>query len=254
MLKGKISLQAFAGAISQSISRANEMLQKNHREAILRVINDERGMLMPPPTPLMIQNVKIKFRADVSRSEFERDSSDLLIDLSKPDGNFSGELEFVPFSSDMLRSAKGGDGHRWRHSERPVKPEFPQPNHGSRPMQQGAQPFIQDPDEDYAQQEDDEQAYYPQDEMEQETYTEPETPYDYSSANRGSRHSGRNSRRPSRPAYSQSHHTGRPPRHGSRYMTQDTESEYAQQEGEEQTYYSQDDMQGAYDESETTRD
>ena len=154
MFKNKLSLQVFAATISKSISNANEMLQAEHKLAVKKVTEDELGVLMPPPQPLMIQNVKVKFKANVSRGDIDHNHFDLLIDLSKPDGNFNGELEFVPFSSELLRNARNpGDGNKpfpARPARPPISPPppmHPAPPPAGQPMppppaHQEPQPFI----------------------------------------------------------------------------------------------------------------
>lgn len=126
MLKPKIPLQAFSAAIAQSISKANEMLQTDHKIAIQRHKSDQFGMIMPPPPPLMIQSVRVKFRGNVSKSE---QNGELFIDLNKPDGNFSAELDFSPFSEDMLKAAKNDGGRAVPFMAKPlgIKPEAEAP-------------------------------------------------------------------------------------------------------------------------------
>lgn len=106
MFKPKLPLRVFAAAIAQSVSHANEMLEQDYHLAVECYRNDQFQEVVPPPPPLMIQNVKVKFSGNVSKTDRAGKMGELNIDLSKPQGNFSAELEFAPFTEEMLRSGQ----------------------------------------------------------------------------------------------------------------------------------------------------
>ena len=111
MFKPKLPLRVFAAAIAQSVCKANEMLERDHLQAV-RQFGEPNSGIVPPPAPLVIRKVKVMFSGNVSRAELDKAQSELCIDLSKPDGNFSAELEFCPLSGELLRELRAAPAEK----------------------------------------------------------------------------------------------------------------------------------------------
>jgi hypothetical protein len=83
MLNNTISFQDLIGTVSDSVNKSNEKL--------LREYPTDEVFGLPP---LLIGRVKVNFSGNIQPRKNAADN--LAINVTKPDGNFTAELEFFP--------------------------------------------------------------------------------------------------------------------------------------------------------------